>query len=76
VADSLGPLAGATVMENTGSDACSAPATMLITMFEYVPTSVAVGLPATWPDQPNEAHCGRFGLRNAEKLDRPQPRAE
>jgi hypothetical protein len=55
----VGLLAGATVMEKTGSDACSAPATKLITMFEYVPTSVAVGLPVTCPDQPNEAHCGR-----------------
>ena len=57
--------AAATVIENAPSAALSLPSLTLMTMFEYVPTLAAAGVPTNCPVAVlNVAHVGRFAIEN------------
>ena len=45
----VGPLALDTVMVKAGSEACCVPLLTLITIFEFVPTWLALGVPESAP---------------------------
>ena len=59
----------ATVIVKAGSAAVAVPSLTLITMFVYVPTFAAVGVPWSWPvPAVNVAHAGRFAIENVNGL--------
>jgi hypothetical protein len=54
-------LGAVTVIANAGREAVARPSLTRMTIFEYVPTLAAVGVPLRSPvDAVNVAHVGRF----------------